>query len=48
MWLESDSFDPKLDIQREVRTAETNVVGFTRMVDTAFHYFRNSRQGTLP
>ena len=40
-------FDPKLDIQREVDTAETNVVGFTRMIDTAFHYFRNVGKGHI-
>lgn len=40
-------FDPELDISREVATAETNVVGFTRMVDTAFHYFRNVGKGHI-
>lgn len=40
-------FDPKLDIQREVDTAETNVVGFTLMIDTAFHYFRNVGKGHI-
>lgn len=40
-------FDPELDIPREVATVETNVVGFTRMVDTAFHYFRNVGRGHI-
>ena len=31
--------NPELDIDKEMATVETNVVGFTRMVDTAFHYF---------
>ena len=31
--------NPELDIDKEMETVETNVVGFTRMVDTAFHYF---------
>ena len=29
----------ELDADKELATAETNVVGFTRMLDTAFHYF---------
>lgn len=31
--------NPELDTDKELATAETNVVGFTRMLDTAFHYF---------
>lgn len=31
--------NPELDIDKEMATVVTNVVGFTRMVDTAFHYF---------
>lgn len=31
----------------EVRTAQTNVVGFTRMVDTAFNYFKQHGGGHL-
>ena len=34
-------FDPELNMSRELATAETNVVGFTRMIDTAFHFFSN-------
>ena len=30
----------ELDIKRDVEIAETNVVGFTRMVDAAYHYFK--------
>lgn len=29
----------ELDIEKEIQTTKTNVVGFTRMVTTAFHYF---------
>ena len=40
--------NPSLDIDSEVRTAETNVVGFTRMIDAAFRYFRdNSLRGHI-
>lgn len=31
--------NPSLDFDKEVATAETNNVGFTRMVNYAFHYF---------
>lgn len=31
----------------EIRTAQTNVVGFTRMVDTAFNYFKQHGGGHL-
>lgn len=40
-------FDGELEIAREIVTAETNVIGFTRMVDTAFHYFRNMGRGHI-
>ncbi len=30
----------ELDIQRELDTVETNTKGFTRMVNAAFHYFK--------
>lgn len=36
-----------LDMEIELNTARTNVVGFTRMVDTAFHYFRENGGGHL-
>lgn len=29
-----------LDVEKDVATAETNVVGYTRMVDTAYRFFR--------
>ena len=31
--------NPSLDTDRELLTTQTNVVGFTRMVDTAWHWF---------
>jgi len=34
-----------LDLDKEIATMQTNVVGFTRMVDTAFRYFRDERAG---
>lgn len=34
--------NPGLDPADDLRTVETNVAGFTRMIDTAFHYFRRS------
>lgn len=30
----------ELDVDKDVATAETNVVGFTRMLDTAYRFFR--------
>lgn len=38
---ENDSLDPTL----ELATARTNVMGFTRMIDEAFRYFRDERDG---
>jgi short-subunit dehydrogenase len=32
----------ELDIDRDVEIATTNVVGFTRMIDAAYHYFRKA------
>ncbi len=32
--------NPELDMQTELDTAQTNVAGFIRMVDTAYAYFR--------
>ncbi|MBP5680514.1 MAG: SDR family NAD(P)-dependent oxidoreductase [Bacteroidales bacterium] len=31
--------NPSLDIDKELRTVETNALGFTRMVTAAYHYF---------
>ena len=31
--------NPDLDLERELRTVETNALGFTRMVNAAFQYF---------
>lgn len=38
-----------LDLQKELSTVSTNAMGFTRMVDTAFHYFasRPDRKGHI-
>lgn len=33
--------NPELDISNEETTIKTNVLGFTRIVDTAFNYFKN-------
>lgn len=33
--------NPGLEIQKEIATMQTNVAGFTRMVDAAFRYFRD-------
>lgn len=37
--------NPELDIQTELNTTGTNVEGFTRMVTTAFNYFKEQKQG---
>lgn len=37
----------ELNIEVELNTARTNVEGFTRMVDTAFAYFKKNRGGHL-
>lgn len=34
-----------LDVKKELVTVETNVIGFTRMVTAAFHYFETRRAG---
>lgn len=34
--------NPELDVATDVRTVDTNVAGFTRMIDTAFNYFRSA------
>ena len=39
--------NPQLDAAREIATAETNTVGFTRIMDTAFDYFRRQGGGHL-
>ena len=41
--------NPTLDIDKELRTVETNAMGFTRMVTAAYHYFaqRPDRQGHI-
>lgn len=36
-----------LDEEREVKTAMTNCVGFTRMVDAAYQYFARQRHGHI-
>lgn len=37
--------NPHLDTDTEVRTVETNTVGFARMVSAAYRYFRDRRCG---
>lgn len=40
--------DPSMPIEDEVRTAQTNAVGFTRMVEAAYKYFESThRQGRI-
>ena len=39
--------NPELDAAREIATAETNTVGFTRIMDAAFNYFRQQSGGHL-
>jgi short-subunit dehydrogenase len=39
--------NPELQPETELRTVETNALGFTRMVTAAFHYFRERRGGHL-
>jgi short-subunit dehydrogenase len=39
--------NPELQPEIELRTVETNALGFTRMVTAAFHYFREQRGGHL-
>lgn len=36
-----------LDTATEIKTMQTNAVGFTRMIDTAFHYFESSGGGHI-
>lgn len=37
--------NPLLDSDKELSTVETNALGFTRMIDTAFHYFAEQNGG---
>ena len=37
-----------LDIEKELKTVETNGLGFTRMVDTAFNWFATHHQNNSP
>ena len=37
-----------LDIEKEMKTVETNGLGFVRMVDTAFNWFAQQNQGQEP
>jgi short-subunit dehydrogenase len=36
-----------LEMESELKTVETNALGFTRMVDTAFHYFSENCGGHI-
>lgn len=41
-------YSPSLDTADELRTTAVNVDGFTRVIDTAFHYFADAnRPGTI-
>jgi short-subunit dehydrogenase len=39
--------NPQLDIHKEIVTIETNAVGFTRMIDYAYHYFSSNIGGHI-
>lgn len=39
--------NPALDSERELQTMQTNVIGFTRMVDAAFHFFSSKGGGHI-
>ncbi len=34
----------ELNQEKEISTVETNAVGMTRMINTAFHYFKNNKE----
>lgn len=39
--------NPQLDLKVEMPVLQTNVIGFTRMIDTAFNYFRTAGGGQI-
>ncbi|WP_018109011.1 SDR family NAD(P)-dependent oxidoreductase [Bacteroides propionicifaciens] len=39
--------NPNLVIETEINTAKTNVVGFTQLIDTVFHYFEVQTKGHI-
>lgn len=39
--------NPSLDIDKEMRTVETNTLGFTRMITKMFHYYVNHGGGHI-
>ncbi len=39
--------NPSLDIDKEMRTVETNALGFTRMITHVFHYFAQNGGGHI-
>lgn len=41
------SQNPELNPEVEIKTVETNVVGFTRAIDAAFNYFKNRGGGQI-
>jgi short-subunit dehydrogenase len=41
------SLNPALDAAVELRTVQTNALGFTRMMTAAFHYFKQQNSGHL-
>ncbi|MDH6313171.1 short-subunit dehydrogenase [Parabacteroides sp. PFB2-10] len=40
-------YNPSLNPEVEMKTVETNVKGFTQMVDSAFHYFKQQGKGHI-
>ncbi len=40
-------YNPALDAEKELRTVQTNALGFTRMVDAAFDWFRRAGGGRI-
>lgn len=40
-------YNPSLDFDKEIQTTETNVKGFTQMVNTAYTYFRKKGGGHI-
>ncbi len=39
--------NPSLDMEIEAKTVQTNVYGFTQLLNVAFHYFQQQQQGHI-
>ncbi|MFA5444298.1 MAG: SDR family NAD(P)-dependent oxidoreductase [Bacteroidales bacterium] len=39
--------NPDLDPEQQMTTVETNITGFVRLINFAFHYFRNQKHGHI-